>query len=412
MITIKGLTDAQTKIAYEILHSNDKFHTIKASRQSGKTYLLSHLAFMFGLYIKDNILVVSPTYSQVRLIYDNMLKIKNSKYFISEKRESAPFHIKLKTGSTITFKSADRPDMLRGGSNQIVLIDEFAFTKDNLLEEVIRPTTAAKKGSKIILSSTPKGTENAFYDYYKNGEQGMHNYKSYSFSYKDNPYYDLNEIENAKLSLPNNIYLQEYEAEFIETNGDVFGDFSKVMTIAQFSNIIPIKCYAGIDFGRANDDTVLTILNEKREVIFMSEFKGDWPVIIDELSIILNKYRPITYAESNGVGDPVISLLLTKYKNIIPFFQTNETNNQLVEKLLLDINKEAISLPDINLLPKLTNQMNTFSYTLTKTGKISYHHKPSYHDDYLFSLMLANKCLDDNSKGFRIIPGQINSFRN
>jgi len=408
---ITGLTNKQKEIANDILNSTEKIYTIKASRQSGKTFLMSYLGVIFGLTYNDNIMIVSPTYSQVKIIYNNILKIPNIHQIIKNKKEGAQITISFKTGSTLFFKSGDRPDSLRGSSNKIVLLDEFAFTKENLLEEVIRPTTNAKVGSKIIIASTPKGTENTFYKYYMNSVNGMTGFKHYDFSYNDNPFYDLLEVENAKLSLPLPIYLQEYEGQFIENNGEVFGDFRNVMNVIEFKIPTLQKCYAGIDFGRANDDTVLTILNNNKEVIFMKEYKGDWSLIIDNLSEDLIRYKPITYAESNGVGDPVISMLKKKYNNIIPFFQTNETNNSLVESLILNINQGTISLPSVNIAPKLSSQMNTFSYTLTKQGKISYHHKPGYHDDYIFSLLLSIRCHEEHNKTFKLITGQPSLFR-
>lgn len=111
--------------------------------------------------------MISPTYTQANILFNNVLKLNISKELIDNINNSKPKSITFANGSTIFFVSADRPHNIRGSSNKYVLIDEFAFIKDNtFLTEKVRPTTATFQKPKIILSSTPYGTQGVFYDLY------------------------------------------------------------------------------------------------------------------------------------------------------------------------------------------------------------------------------------------------------
>jgi len=400
MIRIKGLTYKQKSIINDILDSKAKFHILNASRQSGKSYLISYLAFIFALFNNDNILVISPSYDQARIIFDNIITKKSFHQFFENVKHSTPKEILLKTGSRISFKSAERPDSLRGSSNKVVIIDEYAFTKADLMSTVVRPSTAAKKGAKIVVASTPKGTANSFYELATLGlDDTMTNYEYHKMHYTDNPYYDLKEVDDARMSLPDNIFKQEYEAEFIEDGGDVFKDFDRLSTIK--FNIKPIKLgkyYAGIDWGKASDSTVLTILDSNKKQVFVDEFKGDWTKQANDLGLVLNQYKPLVYAESNGVGDPAIEHLKKYYSNVKEFIMSNSSKKEIVEGLRMSIMKGDVELQKNK---SQFTQMSNYTYSMTKTGLITYHHRPGEHDDYVDCLAIANYAYDKHNKQFK-----------
>lgn len=394
---ITGLHNKQREITDKILKSGEKFHIIDASRQSGKSYMLSYLALIFGMlreFNNENILIVSPTYEQVRIVYDNLMNIKNVHYVVKSSMQSKPYTIYFKNNCRIVFKSADRPDTLRGGSNKLVLLDEYAYFKQDILDKIIRPTTAAKTNSKIIVASTPSGKDK-FYELYNN-------YSSYFMHYSDNPQYDLREVEDAKMRLPTNVYNQEYEGVFIEDGGDVFDNLDNLQVIKKYNSVEYKATYAGIDWGRVNDSTVLTILNEKREVLLTKRFDTNkWEQIIIEIVKDLNQYKPIVYAESNGVGDPLVEDLNKKYKGIVKHFvMSNTSKREIIEDLRMQFVQNNFSLPTKELNPELNLQLSNYTYTITRTGTITYHHRDGFHDDYVDSLAIANNVVKKHNKQF------------
>ena len=416
-VTAPSLNDKQREVAKGIIYSKAKYHTVKASRQSGKTYLLGRLAMLLSLTeecFDEAILVVSPTYEQVKLIFDYVNESDEYKKVIKSVKASAPYEIINIYGCKIKFKSADRSQNIRGGSYKVVIADEFAFFKTKIFDSVIVPTTASKKRSKIIVASTPYGKGNDFHKLYVLGEKttpATENYAAYSMHYSDNPLYDENEVIAAKLRLPLSVFLEEYEGEFSESNGDVFNSIVPVSVIEMYNNDYGnVPCVAGIDWGCRTDSSVVTILDLKGETLFIKELKGGWTEQFESLSLILNKYNPITYAESNGVGDPMISRVQERYPNIQEFLMTQDTKATIIETLRYDIETNAIRLPKQDLCPDLHYQMNRFTYHKSSNGKISYHHRPGENDDYVDSLAIANFARHQHSIGFNIPTTNSDSF--
>jgi phage FluMu gp28-like protein len=416
-VILKGLHNRQKEIANEILRSKAKYHSVNASRQSGKTVLITKLAMLLGLTVSDEqILIVSPSYEQVDNVYDRIISTKGSDQIIVKKKDSKPKSITLQTNTILKFKSADRPDFIRGGSYKYVICDEFAFFKDGVFSTVIRPTTAAKSDSKIIVVSTPKGKGNEFYQMSESAVSNPERYKYYEMHYTDNPYYDLEEVNDARARLPKNIFLQEYEAKFIDSGGDVFENIDDVAILEEYPLFDSNERYfSAIDWGRANDSTVLTILNKSCQVVNIIEVKGDWGTQINSIANVLNVYKPIVYAESNGIGDPLIVALREKYSNIREFTMTNNSKREIIEDLKMKIYMNNIALPTYNRCSKLHLEMSDYTYSMTQTGLITYHHKSGSHDDFVDSLAIANYCYNKHNVGFdtsRVKLAKRSSFYN
>ena len=66
-------------------------------------------------------------------------------------------------GSRIQLLSSENPDSIRGIYLDGVVLDEASQVSRELVDEVIRPAIADRKGW-MCLCSTPKGMNNIFYD--------------------------------------------------------------------------------------------------------------------------------------------------------------------------------------------------------------------------------------------------------
>jgi len=73
-----------------------------------------------------------------------------------------------------------------------------------------------------LLVSTPKG-RNWFYDLYTRGLDPLEtDYASLTFPSNASPYFPEREWEEARRTLPEDVFRQEYEAEFLEDSAGVF----------------------------------------------------------------------------------------------------------------------------------------------------------------------------------------------
>lgn len=412
-ITGFNLHNRQKEIFKSIDKSNAKYFIINASRQSGKTTLLKEMVRYFALTNESvQIMFVTPTYALGSIIFLDIIESVLGIPVIKSVNKSNLI-IEFINKSKVLFKSAERYDSIRGLSNDYVFLDEFSYFKYESWA-AIKPTVAAKKDAKVIITSTPKG-RNLFYDLAQLGKSNNDRYEYYFMHYTNNPLYDQQEVDDAKLVLGDNspIYLAEYEGVFIEDGGTVFKNVLKNQTIKNW--IEPAynnKYYAGLDIGK-EDSTVLTIMDKDGNIMFIKSIKQkSYNDIINELVHILKKYSPIVYLETNGVGSVFFDILVKQYTNLIPWTTTNQSKTEIIELLVLALNTEAIKLPTKELYKDLDFEFSVFTYEYSpKTRIVKYMAQTPHHDDNIISLALANKCRLDNNRGFVMKPGQINAFR-
>ena len=261
---------------------------------------------------------------------------------------------------------------------------------------------------KAIFCSTPAGG-GSFYDLCMAGNNPEDTFtKEYLMHYKDNPFYDLREVEAQRKKMSPFVFDQEYENQFIFGSGQVFGDFSFVQFDSWASYRPEDNYYAGLDWsGAGEDSTVLYIVNQYGEtcLIYECEEKNTMKQI-QELLPILRKWKPLVYSEMNGIGTgPTDYLELEEAKEGTFRLQkvnlTNELKGELVTGFLKDKNTEGtkMKLPTVALCSKLDNQMAMYQALRTKTGKITYSHPKSggIHDDFVDAMLYAYQALREDS---------------
>ena len=362
-------------------------------RQSGKTYTAINIMLKFGLENNDNIIYwVSPTYSQAKKVFDETIQLINNTPLMVHHHKT-DLIITLLSGTKLHFKSGERPDNLRGVTLDYLIMDESAFQRDEVWNEILKPATLVR-GKKVLFISTPKG-KNWFYTITQLGYVDSQ-YKTIHATSYDSPYITKEELDEARNTLPEHIFRQEILAEFIDDGGEVFTNLNSSATILQYEPYNPNeKYYAGLDFGRTNDYSVLTILNSKGDVVkHYRKRQQSWELIVSEITTILQQYKPATYAEINGVGDPVFELIKKKYPAVQPFLTTNETKSNIIEELIISFNEGKIRIPTDTLNKDLYRELSVFTYEYsTATRKVKYGAPSGFNDDCVISLALSNHSL-------------------
>lgn len=162
----KRLTDYQLKFLIDCF--TRKRVTARMARQSGKTMTLSIYTSLFALKNQDKqILIVAPTDKQAANIFN---KIKR---FLAVHHSQVPIldadtmrYIRLSNGCEIlAMTTGDDGLSIRGQTAHVLIIDESAYIKESIYNEVLLPTIAATKGQ-IIEISTPLGKTNHFYKHH------------------------------------------------------------------------------------------------------------------------------------------------------------------------------------------------------------------------------------------------------
>lgn len=369
---------------------------VVCGRQVGKTLLGINQALMWALGKKNQqIMMVLPTDSQANKVYKQMIEgIILAEVVKSHKGQSGSAEIVFDTGSKILFRSALQEDSLRGYSNDYLIIDEAAFISENTINSILIPTLTVK-GKKILVLSTPKG-KNWLFKYF-NRQHTDSNWKSFKFTSYDSPYVNKKFLDEQKNSLPQEIFEQEYMAEFID-KASIFKNLDDIMLY----NILPDKksdVYIGVDLGMNNDYTVATVINSDHQVIDILRFTN---VTSNDLKNRLQTFFEIhkpknIVIENNGLGIPIVSDLLdTKWgEYITPFTTTPKSKHEVIQNMVRLFNNKIIKLPnDDNLRLELEN----FIFVMTETGNIKYQASSGIHDDMVMSLAFSLEALNRGNK--------------
>lgn len=345
-----------------------------------------------------DILWVSPVYSQSQKVHKEIVDILSSTGLIKSNNFTDNV-LTLINKSKLTFRSGERFDNIRGFTFDYAVLDEAAYLKEEAWTAAIRPTLSVK-GKKVVFISTPKG-KNWLYNIYQLGLGSNENYLSYSAPSSTSPYMPIEELMDAKKTLPSKIYDQEYEAAWIDDGGEVFSNISDIM-FDEWPKADSNVYYAGLDLAKQEDYTALTIMNNKGEVVeIYHKNHTDWNILIDELSRIINQYNAITLVEVNSIGDVIFDQLKKRVKHIEPFITSNKSKQEIIEGLILSINNKEIAIPSERLFKALKRELEVFTYEYSpKTRSVKYGAPNGFHDDLIMSLALCTYALKTKkSKG-------------
>jgi len=203
---------------------------------------------------------IARNYQQARDIAWDMLLKEMRGAIISTNDSRLELKIRNIQGSEslILLRGWESIENLRGQAFDFLCIDEVAFMKNfwSNWEEILRPTLTDRKGS-VLFGSTPNGF-NHFYDLC-NKELVDSTYKTFHFTSWDNPYLPREEIEQAKATLPEEVFLQEYEASFQKKSGLVYKEFQRSLHLYDELPKMELIKVAGVDFGFKNPCAVLHI---------------------------------------------------------------------------------------------------------------------------------------------------------
>jgi hypothetical protein len=295
--------------------------------------------------------------------------------------------ITLVNGSTVEFKSAEIPENLRGFGIDFLVVDEAAFLPRHLWEEVLRPTLSDREG-KALFIGTPKGKNWFFHLFARGRDERQANWESFTFPTGDNPYISPEEIQDARRSLPEAVFAQEYLARFSDEGAGVFTGVNDIIT-AKLADPTPGERYtAGLDIGRLRDFTVLTILDPSGAVVYFDRFsRTTWGVMKRRAASALRRYnRAVAWVDSTGVGDPILEDLIRMGAACRGFRFSNESKAALVENLILMIDEKKIAIPPVQ---ELVDELLIFEARNLPGGGVAYGAPGGYHDDCVISLALA-----------------------
>ena len=384
----------QLKIHNSIKNDNHKYYVINIGRQFGKTLLGINQMLDWALNNQQvKIGWVSPVYRQSKKVFEETVKAFIKKPKIYKNVNRSELIIEYATGSTIQFFSAERYDNIRGNTFDFLICDEFAFMDEKAWSEVLRATVLVN-GKKVLLISTPKGKNHFFNLYQLDGINPQ--YKSFSMTSYDNPIINPTEIDDARATLPDHVFRQEYMAEFIDGGASLF------VNMKWQQGEITEKCFAGIDVGRADDYTVLSIFNERGEMFFCERWRQmEWSAIVKHIGNAIRRYRCSTTMEINSIGDVVFEMLQKEIGSeffLDSFLTTSKSKQDIIERLIVANQNNEVSFMPHNWLQK---EFEVFTYEYNaKTRNVRYSAPNGFHDDGIMATAIGFECYLKHKSGW------------
>lgn len=376
----------QRQIIDDILGREDMFYTMVCGRQIGKTLLLINMLLYYGINNpKTTLLWVSPYYSMAAKVLTQILDAIEHSGIVKDANKSDKI-ITFINGSRVWFRSAEKPETIRGLSVNYAFLDEAQDIDDDAFNKAILPTLTAV-GKKCLIAGTPKN-KSWFYSYFQRG--GEENYNSYTAPSSVSPFVSKEFLEEQKNSLPPAIYQQEFEAIWQEGDGEVFTNIDGVCILNEW---IPTNkpTVGGLDLGTKQDYTVLTIMDEVGRVVYVWRERGlEYTQIVDKVVYLCNQYKTNLYVEANSIGDAVYDMIKKKYKKVKPFITSNTSKENIIRRLISDISDGNLELPSPNLFNPLYKELQMFQYKYLPSGKVSYQAMSGAHDDTVMSLAICN----------------------
>ena len=141
-----------------VMESPARFRVVAAGRRWGKSAMCGHLALEHALRAPDRVVWwVAPTYDQANEYgFEKITPLLSPDILADDPKRSKPREITLVNGSSISFRSADREESLRGGGVDFLVVDEAGSVPERAWTQELRHTLSDTLGEAIMIG-TPRG---------------------------------------------------------------------------------------------------------------------------------------------------------------------------------------------------------------------------------------------------------------
>ena len=226
---------------------NNRFTICKLPRQSGKStiiiaYLLHYVLFnptVNVAILANKAVIARDLLSRLQLAYEHLPKWLQQGVMTWNKGS-----LELENGSKI-LASSTSASAVRGGSYNIIFLDEFAYVPANVAEQFfssVYPTISSGTTTKVMIVSTPHGM-NMFYKLWVDAEQKRNSYIPIEVHWSEVPGRDVKWKEETIKNTSESQFNTEFECEFL-------GSIDTLITPARLRTLAfrkPLQSNAGLD---------------------------------------------------------------------------------------------------------------------------------------------------------------------
>lgn len=327
--------------------NDNRFSICKICRQAGKSttaiaYLLHYILFNESVSVailanKKSLAI--ELLSRLQLAYEHLPKWLQQGVIAWNKG-----NIELENGSKI-LASATSGSAVRGGSYNVIFLDEFAFIPSHLAEQFfnsVYPTISSGNTSKCIIVSTPNGM-NMFYRMWVDAEEGRSEYAPISVHWSQVPGRDEEWKKRTIANTSERQFAQEFETSFLGSSNTLIST-EKLLSMP-FKR--PVFQYQGFDVYQEpiQNHTYVIVCDVSRGVgLDYSAFSV--------LDISKQPYKQVAKYRSNEISPMLYPNIIynaaRKYNDAFVLVEINDIGQQVADIIHHDLEYDNIMMTTLN----------------------------------------------------------------
>jgi len=315
---------------------NNRFTICKLPRQSGKSTIIVAYLLHYALFnANSNVAILANKSSTARdilgrlqLAYENIPKFLQQGVLNWNKGS-----IELENGSKIV-AAATSSSAVRGGSYNIIFLDEFAFVPATIAEQFfssVFPTISSGKNTKMIIVSTPHGM-NMYYKLWTDAVNKQNDYVPIEVHWSEVPGRDEKWKENTIRNTSQEQFNQEFECEFLGSI-DTLISSTKIKVIPYAP---PLQSQGGLDVFEKPDKNKMYVCTVDVARGMGKDFSA---FIIFDVSQM--PYRVVAKYRNNEIKPMVFPNVIQQtckgYNNAHILVEVNDLGGQISDALQYDL---------------------------------------------------------------------------
>ena len=322
---------------------NNRFTICKLPRQSGKSttiiaYLLHYVLFnptVNVAILANKAATARDLLGRLQLAYEHLPKWLQQGVMSWNKGS-----LELENGSKI-LASSTSASAVRGGSYNIIFLDEFAYVPSNVAEQFfssVYPTISSGKTTKVMIVSTPHGM-NMFYKLWVDAEEERNEYIPIEVHWSEVPGRDAKWKEETIKNTSESQFNTEFECEFL-------GSIDTLITPAKLKTLTyrqPIQSNAGLDIHARPEEGHTYMLTADVSRGTSNDYSAFIVVDITELPYrIVAKYRdneikPLLFPQK-------IYEMARVYNQAFVMIEVNDIGEQVANAMQFDLEYDYLVL--------------------------------------------------------------------
>lgn len=361
------------------LAEQERFVICKMPRQCGKTTTIVGIMLHRVLFNENYSIAILANkerqaieiLSRIQFAYEHL-----PKWLQQGIKEWNAKDIEIENGSKI-LASSTSSSAIRGTSQNLVYLDEFAFVPNNMQESFfasVYPTISSGKTTKVLITSTPNGL-NQFHKIWVDSEEGRNSYKRIDVHWSDMPGRDEAWKQETIRNTSEDQFRVEFECEFVGSSDTLIHatKLRKLVYHQPVRSTKELKIYEEPGYIDPNSENptkrLYTIIVDTARGV-----GGDYSAfsVIDVSEL---PYRQVATYRNNKIAALLYPNIIYEtakfYHNAFVLIETNDIGQQVADTLQYDLEYENIlrSAPNHQGVIELSSGFGTGNKSGIRTTK-------------------------------------------